>query len=293
MSKSINLILLYKVMECKFIDGFSKGNLYFSCCGNWIDIAKKTGGKGQGDLYEGVFAKYLKKNSRKPIQKYKKLFGDDLIIESDGEYRLLRRRSSLKIPAICFYSLDSESSIEFFPEKEKERIEQILEENNGKNEITVEKFPLGISEKYLSEFNLKSEEIDAVTIQPRNLLKKFEEKGIYYNKVAYIDKRSQFDIYNDGLYKRFYTDINEAIDKHIEIFFKDKHDYFHQCEFRATIYAEHLNSIKQGITKHIDGLSYVYVNDNSPVNATGKDIICYTKSTHGGLYGSVVLKYKE
>lgn len=293
MSKNFNLIFLYKIMECKFIDGFSKGNLYFSCCGNWIDIAKKTGGKGQGDLYEGVFAKYLKKNSRKPIQKYKKLFGNDLRIESDGEYRLLRRKSSLDIPAICFYSLDSDSLMEYFPDKDKEWIERILEENRGQEEITVEKFPLGISDKYLSEFNLKSEEIDAVTIQPRNLLMMFRENGIYYNKVAYIDKSSEFDIYNDGLFKRFFSDINEAIEKNIEIFFKDKNDYSHQCELRATIYTEHLKSIKRGITKHFDGLSYINVNENNPVNATGKDFICYTKSTHDGMYSSVVLKYKE
>ena len=33
----------------------------FSCCGNWVDIAKKGFGKGQGDKYEGVFAKSKKR----------------------------------------------------------------------------------------------------------------------------------------------------------------------------------------------------------------------------------------
>ena len=185
MSKNVNVIFLYKIMQCEYIDGFSKGNFYFSCCGNWIDIAKKSGGKGQGDRYEGVFAKYLKKNSRKPIRKYKGKFGKDLIVESDGDFILLRRKSSLKIPAICFYSIDSDTIKEFFPETEKERIEKILDENNGLDEITVDKFPLGLSEKYLSEFNLDSEKIDAVTIQPRNVLGQFDKEGIYYHKVIF------------------------------------------------------------------------------------------------------------
>ena len=55
-------------MPIEYIDNFAKGNFYFSCCGNWVDIAKKGFGKGQGDKYEGVFAKYKRKNSRKPVK---------------------------------------------------------------------------------------------------------------------------------------------------------------------------------------------------------------------------------
>lgn len=61
-------------MPKEFIDSFSKGDLYFSCCANWIDISKRNTNNGQGDRYEGVFAKYLRKNSRKPIKEYKKAF---------------------------------------------------------------------------------------------------------------------------------------------------------------------------------------------------------------------------
>lgn len=28
-------------MPIEYIDNFAKGNFYFSCCGNWVDIAKK------------------------------------------------------------------------------------------------------------------------------------------------------------------------------------------------------------------------------------------------------------
>lgn len=259
------------------------------CCSNWISIAKRDGGKGQGDLYEGVFAKYLRKNSRKPIKNYKKMFGKDLIVESIDNYVLLRRKSSLNIPTICFYSMDSKSVMDFFPENEKSTIEKNLGEHKGENEIVIEKFPLGISEKYLSEFNMNLDDIEAVTIQPKNLLEQFKEQNIYFNKVAYIDMHSEFDIFKDE-YKKFGFNIKDALDNHIEIFFKDKNDYSHQCELRATIRNEHLSNIKKGKLKKIKNLSYINVNADSCVNATGIDLICYTKSTANGIYGKVVLK---
>lgn len=103
---------------------------------------------------------------------------------------------------------------------------------------------------------------------------------------------SEFDIFRDELYKNFGLDFEEAVDKHIEIFFKDRFNYSHQCELRAIINTEHLKSIRQGKKKQINGLSYINVNENKPVNATGKDMICYTKSTSNGLYGTVILERK-
>ena len=74
MSNTVDVYFLFKIMPIEYIDNFAKGNFYFSCCGNWVDIAKKGFGKGQGDKYEGVFAKYKRKNSRKPVKYYKTLF---------------------------------------------------------------------------------------------------------------------------------------------------------------------------------------------------------------------------
>ena len=288
MNKEINVYLLYKILRKEFIDSFSKGNFYFSCCSNWISIAKQNGGKGQGDLYEGVFAKYLKKNSRKPIKNYKKIFGKDLIVKSVDGYVLLRRKSSLNIPTICFYSIDNESIMKYFCECEEESdIKKILNENKGKNEVTIERFPLRISKKYLLDFNIKSDDIEAVTIQPKNVLEQFKKENIYFNKVIYIDMHSEFDIFK-GEYKKFGFNLTEAIDNHIEIFFKDKDDYFHQCELRAVIKNEHLSNIKKGRLKNIKNLSHINVNKNFCVNATGSNLICNTKSID--LYGKVTLK---
>lgn len=287
MNKKIDVYLLYKIMNKEFIDSFSKGNFYFSCCSNWISIAKQNGGKGQGDLYEGVFAKYLKKNSRKPIKNYKKMFGKDLKVESVDGYVLLRRKSSLNIPTICFYSIDNESIMKYCFEKGNSNIKKILNENKEKNEIIIEKFPLGISKKYLLDFDIKSDNIEAVTIQPKNLLEQFRKEKIYFSKVIYIDMHSEFDIFKEE-YKKFGFNLTEAIDNHIEIFFKDKNDYSHQCELRAVIKNEHLSNIKKGKLKNIKNLSHINVNENIHVNATGFDLICNTKSTD--LYGKVTLK---
>ena len=104
MSNTVDVYFLFKIMPIEYIDNFAKGNFYFSCCGNWVDIAKKGFGKGQGDKYEGVFAKYKRKNSRKPVKYYKTLFKKDLKIEQEGDYVLLRRISSLYIPATVSYT---------------------------------------------------------------------------------------------------------------------------------------------------------------------------------------------
>ena len=143
----------------------------------------------------------------------------------------------------------------------------------------------------MSEFSIDSDKIDAVTIQPRKVLNEFKNKGLFYQKVTYIDMDTEFDIFKDKLYEKYDFNFNDAIDKHIEIFFKDKANYSHQCELRAIILDERLKSIKRGKTIHLDNLSSISVSgkDGAPVNATGKDFICYTKNARD-LFGKVVLK---
>ncbi len=41
MSNTVDVYFLFKIMPIEYIDNFAKGNFYFSCCGNWVDIAKK------------------------------------------------------------------------------------------------------------------------------------------------------------------------------------------------------------------------------------------------------------
>ena len=296
MNNDITIFLMFKIMPKEFIDSFSKGDLYFSCCANWIDISKRNTNNGQGDRYEGVFAKYLRKNSRKPIKEYKKAFKKDLIVETDGEYKLLKRRSSLYTPAMCFYSYDSNSIMAYIPSKDKDRIDKAFERNQNKKEFVIENFPLGISDKYLKDFNIDSDNIDAVTIQPRNMILKLQSEGAYCHPVKYIDMDGEFDIFKEKHYKSFEGNLKTAFDKHVEIFFKDKKKYSHQCEYRVVMPGKLLSGMKRGKIVHVKGLSYISApcdqsKNVDAINATGKDIISNTKDANN-LYASITFQKK-
>ena len=273
-------IFLYKMLKKHRINGFAAGNIYFSCCAKWIEIGKDNKIKGQGDIHEGVFAKYKRENSQQPLQYYTNLFKDDLIAEEEEEYILFRRKSSLYTPAICFYTLDEESINDALPDDEREHINKTLIENDGKQEITID-FPIRISEKYISEYTKESNEYDAVTIRASSLLNKFKEKGIQYYKVTYIDTSSEFDIFKDGRYKKYYSNLDEAINNHVDILFKDEKDYRHQYELRAIINNEIFNESNPGKTLELDGLSYLIIQPGKETknNYNSYDIYCYTKDT--------------
>lgn len=283
MGNSYTVYLLYKIMDQMFINNFANGNFYFSCCGNWIDIAKRECDNGQGDKHEGVFAKYKKKNSRKPKKYYRALFKNDLIIEQEGDYILFKRKSSLYIPAICFYSIDNQTIKDNMPDDEKKKIENVASKGINSKRISVNNCLLPISENYRTDFELNSESKDAVLIQPRDVLTKLEEHGVFYKKVTYIDMSNEFDIFKDKLYTEYFTKVEDAIDKHIEIFFKDKTKYSHQCELRGIIYNEQLTSIKKGKTISLEGLKRIDIPehttpDDEILNATGIDFICNVKN---------------
>ena len=78
------------------------GEVSFSCPGQYIQIAKDTGNSEQGDFYEGVFARLKKTDPR--IKQCREKLGEDLEILPDGDFVLLRRKSTYFIPTFCFYS---------------------------------------------------------------------------------------------------------------------------------------------------------------------------------------------
>ena len=280
MDNFTNIFLLYKITEKEYIKTFAQGEVFFSCCGKYVDLAKAGCEKGQGDRYECVFAKYSKINSSMAIQKYKKLFGDDLLIENDGDFILLRRKSSLLVPTTCFYSIDNETAINNLPNDEKKRIERIIERNKGKEKIRIKKFPLTIPQKYLDEFKIKDNNKDAMIIQPRDFLEKLSFNNVKYRKVSYIDTNEEYDIFEDELYKSFYGILSksEAIEKRIEMFFKDRGQYSHQCELRCIIRDVLFTDHDQGMKLKLFGLSSTESSACHKQNATGKDFICYVKN---------------
>ncbi len=95
-------LILFKFGATKWMKALKDGKVSFSCPGSYINIAKDTGNNEQGDLYEGVFAR-LKKTDPRIEQCRGKLEGD-LEILPDGDFVLLRRKSTYSIPTFCFYS---------------------------------------------------------------------------------------------------------------------------------------------------------------------------------------------
>jgi hypothetical protein len=97
-----NSLILFKFGATKWMKDLKDGKVSFSCPGQYINIAKDTGNSEQGDLYEGVFARV--KETDPKIEQCRGKLGGDLEILPDGDFVLLRRRSTYFIPTFCFYS---------------------------------------------------------------------------------------------------------------------------------------------------------------------------------------------
>lgn len=278
--REVQIFDFLKIMKKEYLEKLSNGQVYFSCCAKWRSAAKLYDNKGQGDKNEGVFAKYLRKNSRKPIQNYKKQFGKDLIVRTDGEYVLLSRKSSLYVPATCFYSIDSQSIINELPQNEEERISKIAESTQD-NEFRVDNVPLVIPNKFSDDFHWEKDDVEAILIKsPKNFVKKLKDFGMFGNKITYIDMSKEYDIFAEKLYEKHYNlSLEAAKEKHIDIFFKDQKNYEHQYEYRIILPKKALKSAKKGYTIKLHGLKkYVYKKGNKEVAPKDIDFICNTKN---------------
>jgi len=102
-------LLLFRFSEQRWMDKFVKGELSFSCAGNFINQAKNTQNDIQGDILEGVFARLLK--SDKKILEMRSLLQKDLEEIEDSDYVMLRRRSSKFKPIFCFYGYTANDAL--------------------------------------------------------------------------------------------------------------------------------------------------------------------------------------
>lgn len=101
--KETSAPLFFKFGKYKWMKRLANGELSFSCTGNFINEAIKTGNTIQGDAFEGVFARLKNNDDRIGLMKEK--LKDDLEILEDTEpYVLLRRKSSKYKPIFCLYS---------------------------------------------------------------------------------------------------------------------------------------------------------------------------------------------
>lgn len=104
------IIILFKFGEQRWMQKLVEGNINFSCAGNFIDQAIKTGNVIQGDPYEGVFARLKSTDPR--INAMRKELGNDLeLIDDVYPYVMLRRKSSKLKPIFCLYGYKNSDAL--------------------------------------------------------------------------------------------------------------------------------------------------------------------------------------
>lgn len=237
MFKKEDAMLLFKFGEYKWIKQLQDGEISFSCPGNYIDIAKRTGNDEQGDIDEGIFARLKRKDLR--IKKAMSQLKDDLEIIPDGEYVKLRRKSTYFIPTFCFYSY---------------RVQDALDTNIHK--AGMQSIDLNFDEKMFNGFC--SDQIRNVlsigsypTILTFTEIEAFKsllvgqliKRGIYHYKMNHIN-------YTEFSKDEFYI---EPTNKRDELFYKFP-KYSYQREARVCLYNNPRENIKERLNINIGSL---------------------------------------
>lgn len=106
--EGITIFAGMKIGEEKWIKKLENGSACFSPIADYIKKGEKENNNEQGDKYEGVFAR-LKKNDTR-IHDMEDRLKDDLEEIEDGEYILLRRKSSRTVPIFCLYGFYKEDA---------------------------------------------------------------------------------------------------------------------------------------------------------------------------------------
>ena len=106
--EGITIFAGMKIGEEKWIKKLENGSACFSPIADYIKKGEKENNNEQGDKYEGVFAR-LKKNDTR-IHDMEDRLKDDLEEIEDGEYILLRRKSSRTVPVFCLYGFYKEDA---------------------------------------------------------------------------------------------------------------------------------------------------------------------------------------
>lgn len=99
----IDVPVCLKVGQEKWIKSLKAGTACFNRAGFFIEKAAQTGNNEQGDLYEGVFARLRKDNPL--LAQTIKCFETDIELIDDGDYTILRRKSTRSIPIFCAYGV--------------------------------------------------------------------------------------------------------------------------------------------------------------------------------------------
>lgn len=248
-----NAWFFFKQLEYKYAKKMmDEGNIKFNCANAWVKIAKKYG-QGQGDLYEGTFATCSLKDVKSKA-KYIKMY-DDVETQKDKSTRYFRRKSIMKLPVYCFYTL--KTSAFKLPKEE------------GSQEIEAE-----IESEYFKDFarNMTKEQILALPEDERPAIVVIEDKLKFINLIkdklkSMGVKESEIQCYHINYEFNFIKDRNGNFNCHgessDELFYKDK-SFEHQSETRIIVNTRNKSLIEK-LKKPIDigpinDISYISTN---------------------------------
>jgi hypothetical protein len=218
-------LILFKFGINKHIIDLQNGNMFFSCAGNYVHIAKNKGNDEQGDKEEGIFARLYKSDKR--INMYKEKFGPDLETIQDNDFMKLRRKSSLYYPLFCLYAFTAKDVL-----------------NSGEVKVGVHEYTFRFNEKIFEAFSqarsvrccLNKDFLPAISyLQPKPFLDNVKVSLFNSNCDFRIDKID----YSQKASEEYCIDPDN---RRSELFYKNpKYEYQH--ETRICILNKKFNSI--------------------------------------------------
>lgn len=230
----VNCILLMKIVEKQYINDFMESKIHFSNCNIFIKNGKANGNMGRGDTLEGVFARVNESNNKlnEYKQKYTKLFKDDLEIESDGEYINFYRKSTQEMSISCFYSIDNKMLQDNFNRQypdgnySNKKFPMKIDKKNNK----IYNFPIIIDDQYLADYSAYEQDREVILIKAYDIITELKKLGFLGNKIEYIDKSQEFDIF-DYCFYNLNKSVIESADERMDLLFKDI-NYQDENEYR-------------------------------------------------------------
>lgn len=220
-----NAVLIFKFGEYRWMKKLIDGDVNFSCTGAFIHQAESSGNDIQGDRYEGVFAR-LDNSDQRIIEMESKL-GNDLEIIDDGDFKLLRRKSSKKKPIFCFYGY---------------KAGDLLEDGNVDStgyKVIRHDFDERMYSGFANSINLnvisESHRFTQVTIQPKSFVDRV--------KIAMLENNHKYEMHPID-YELFSAEtfFIEPTEKYEELFHKFP-QYKYQYEGRICITGMEFDSI--------------------------------------------------
>lgn len=233
-----NAILLFRFTESRWADAIIQGQISFSCAGAFIHQAEHTGNTVQGDLYEGVFARLNKTDSR--VQLMKDTLKKDLEIIDDGDFVLLRRKSALRKPMFCYYAYTVEDAIHDCGDDAHKGINTI-------RHVFDDKMYSGFSENWRCSVIADNRRSTLLTLQPKPFVERIKMASVT-QRINLRMKRVDYSTWSNETF--FIT----PTDEYDELFCKQS-SYSYQHEGRACLTGISLASIFDRYTLEIGSLN--------------------------------------